>query len=242
MPDDFITAGPRMSEEGIEASRQRALKLFGVDIGILHTPELFDGNAGYFNRKSAVEFSRNLDRDKLVDPAFKLKIKNAIGRHGLIVIGKGYKRRGVVEHEIGHGISTYKGTPFERWTHKPGVIGASGLYSTIPSTIAGSVLGYKYGIPAGVLGGAALGVLTNFPELYSEHSANRYARKLMTDAMNKRVSYFRTLGGYVVGSALTPAISGGLGGGLEKIKEKRLVERLKKQWMKEQAGNVATES
>jgi hypothetical protein len=207
--------------------RDKAKNEFGTDIGVAHVPELFSDNAVYLHPDSAGPYLRKVLRRKYVPEELKEKLRSASGRHGLILTGKDMKRRGVLEHEYGHGIAASKGGPLEKLVSKPWVMQGRGIYHKMPSIMA-ALLGGKYGVRKGMLSGAAAGLITDSPRLYAEHAANRYARELLPEDVEQSISYTKPMISNVVTSTLPFASLGafsGLGHKLTGAAKRMLLKR-----------------
>ena len=190
---------------------EKAKQQHGVDIGAAHVPELFEENAVFIHPDTARPYLRKALRRKYVPEELKQKLRDAAGRHGIVLTGKHMKRRGILEHEFGHGIAAAKGGPIEKTVSQPWVMQHRGLYHKLPSLAAGLV-GGRYGIGKGLLAGAATGLATDAPRLYAEHAANKYARGLLPDEAQEQVSYTKPMLSNVATSVLPFAALGAFSG------------------------------
>ena len=175
-------------------------KKYGLDVGITYSP-LVDRNAMYM----PPDVVSDIKGEQL--SATEKKLMQHSKKHGLIVLGRGFNKPGVLAHEMGHAVARFKGGPIERSVHGswPSSL-AYGLLGKAPAIIGGGVLGMLGLGPIGAgLGAGAGGLLTGLPTFYREHAANRYARKLMDEKTNERTSFWPSLGTYVSSATLGPA-------------------------------------
>lgn len=194
-------------------SVRQAKKDYGVDVGYIGNSPMIQDNAFYVPKEDV----RAAMKEVNATSAELTRALRAARKHGLVVTGEGFNKPGIIEHELGHAVATHKGGPLERLSHTALAPVSAGL---------GVQLGMAHGINTGIKTRSALrGALaalslsgpTALPLLYREHAANRYAREIMNDDMNKRVSYTPTLGSYAFGTAGAPAVFGGAVGLAHKL-------------------------
>ena len=205
----------RPGVRNVDAIRQKAKDLYGVDLGSVHMPDVIQDNAVFIHPDASRRFKKNVLSRVSVAPDMKDKIREAASRHGMIVTGKHMKRHGVLEHEYGHAVASGNGNILERMASKPWVMNNRLYYHTIPSFATAAAIGKgggKYGWLKGLGAGAAMGALTDSPRLYAEHSANRYAKTLLPDEMKDEVSYTKPMIRNVLQSTLPYAGIGTVAG------------------------------
>lgn len=182
----------------------KAKKEFGVNVGYQDEPAMKD---------NALFAPKEILTEATADSPDNLKLKILMRKakeQGLVVTGEGYKRPGIVEHELGHAIAKSKGTPWEKFTHSR----VAPVLSTL-SSLTGGILGYGVGVKHGPLAGALTGLgisgLGNLPTIHGEMIANRYASELMPEK-KERVSTWPFVGSYINAGVTTPTVAGALAG------------------------------
>jgi len=201
----------------VDSIRDKVKELHGIDIGTAHVPSALSNNAMFVHPTESKPYIRKVLRRKYIPEELKEKLREARGRHGTVLTGKHMKRRGVLEHEYGHGIASAKGNLLERISSHPAIMQYRGAYHKLPAMIAGILAGKK-GMTRGALAGAGVGLLTDAPRLYAEHSANQYAKDLMTDEQKQDVSYVRPMIGNMLSATAPYALIGAMSGLGHKIK------------------------
>jgi hypothetical protein len=190
---------------------------YDVEPGYLYSPRLAGQNAFYVDRPAVDRF---LQTNPDMDPKLRKQVLQSAKRHGLIVAGKGWKKPGVVEHEVGHAVATHAGGPIERFVHRPGVSEYEKYYHTVPSAVLAAVAGRKYGPLTGGAIGALTGLTTGLPMLYRELAADRRAREFMRDKDKEMVSNWPFVGSYLAGATVPFAASGAGIGLVSKLVDK----------------------
>lgn len=196
---------------------RQAKDKYGVEPGYLYSPRLAGQNAFYINKGSVDKY---LQANPEMDPKLRESILQRAGKHGLIVSGKGWKKPGVVEHEVGHAVAANAGGPIEKFVHKPEVAAYSKYYHTVPSAVLAAVMGRRAGPLVGGAVGALAGLTTGMPTLYRELAADRRAREFMTDKDKAKISTWPFIGTYLAGATVPFAASGAGVGIFSKLVDK----------------------
>ena len=213
---------PHVSPQAVNRAFEFVKKKHGLDVGYMHDPYLTGLNAGYSPRKSLLD--RAKQTEKVIEGPFKEgippatrralkrrieKIRERMGRHGLVMTGTHFKKPGTVEHELGHAIAAHRGSFLERLGHGE-LPKYSLLYHTLPSYGAALAAGLKKGPLAGLAAGGLVGALTELPTLKAEWAANKYAEPIIKEVHPGRPLHgkWKAYGTYVLPSTLPYAISG----------------------------------
>jgi hypothetical protein len=206
--------------KGLPTSRReksimrQAKEDYGVESGYAYVPKLSRGNSMFISSDNIKEYMR---RNADLDPKIMKALTKNVGKHGLVVAGKGWKKPGVVEHEFGHAIAQEGGSPLEKLVHKPWVDDYERYYHTIPSHIVGGATGRFKGGAAGMLAGALAGLAFGSPRIYREMIADKYGKKLMTEKDKARTSSWPFLGSYIAQAAVPATVTGGVVGGASQL-------------------------
>lgn len=226
MPDpitqSFIESAQQMPMVRSTRKLEEETAQRGVRVGTAHVPGILERNAYFLSRENAEKFIKLLEERKLPYSEIK-RIKNSIKDDGLILTGKYFKRRGIVEHEAGHAIARKKGQWWERWTQHPWTNWVSVL-SGGPGAALGFGLGYRRGILPGLIGGAVPGLIGNIPLLVREMAANKYAKQLMDPDLAEKMPFGKQVGGYALGR-MVPTVAAGLSAAILGRTAKTIVEK-----------------
>jgi len=181
---------------------QEAKKDYGVNVGYSHGGDF--ENAASIPKgelKDAYEDEKTVKLKKLIQKA---------KQHGIVMTAQGYRRPGIVEHELGHTIAREKGTPWEKFTHSRA---ANALYnvSQLAGMGAGIYAGGKYGPLAGAAAGLGTSALAGAPFVHGEMIANRYGNELLPED-KPRIATWPFVGSYINRAITAPTIAGGLTG------------------------------
>ena len=200
-------AGDKALEDVPEYTRkpttfQAAKKDYGTDVGYMQSRN-FD-SAMVVPKQDITKAYDNTSSEKL-----KILLRRA-KEHGLVITGEGYRRPGIVEHEIGHAIAKNTGTPWEKFTQGRAAP-VLGTLAGIAGLGAGLHAGRKWGPVAGGLAGLGISGLGNIPNIHGEMIANQYAKELLPEG-TKSVSTWPFLGSYVNAGVTAPTVAGALAG------------------------------
>ena len=185
----------------------RAKQLYGVDINAVSARN-YD-NAAWMPRQAVKPFVKHFAKAYGVNP--ELAARRAT-KHGLIMLGRENKKRGVLAHEMGHAIAAASGTPVEKLTHNKNVDKYKTLYHTIPSALVAYFGGRGGRTGRGMLAGTVAGLITGAPTILGEIAANKYGRSLLSERDNAAVTYTPSLATYVAGHTLPYTLTGLLAG------------------------------
>jgi hypothetical protein len=195
---------------GVPSAFKGAKKDYGMNIGYVHDPKEGE-NAFYITKEDLKDALQNSDNDPFFDAKPITKMLHSAKQHGLVITGKGYKKPGVIEHEIGHAIAKHKGTPWERFTHSWAADPLMDLGWGL-GIMGGQLAGTRYpglkGRALGALVGGGIAGLGTLPSVSREMSADRYAKDLMSEDMAKRVKTWPFIGGYANPGITLPLVSG----------------------------------
>lgn len=207
-------AGQHAIEEVPEYKRKpgtfrEAKKEYGLNVGYAQNEDI--DNAMSIPKQELQELSANYAAHEPTDTSTKLKqFLRKAKEHGLIVTGEGYRRPGVVEHELGHAIAQNMGTPWERFTHSR-IAPLLSLLGTAGGMGAGLYAGKKWGPAAGALAGLGASALGNVPTIHGEMVANQYANELLPENA-KSVKTWPFVGSYINAGVTAPTVAGALMG------------------------------
>jgi hypothetical protein len=182
---------------------QKAKKEYGVDVGYAHG--VGKDNAG-FARKEELREAANAGED--YSEHYRKLLQKAKAQ-GLVITAKGYRRPGVVEHELGHAIAA-KGSGLERFTQGAWAKGLSGLGS-VGGLAAGVYAGAAHGPLAGALTGLGVAGLGNLPLISGEVLAHRYGKELLPKG-REGINSAPFVGSYINSGITAPTVAGALMG------------------------------
>ena len=223
-----------MRAEGIEhletlptSHREKAIMRqvkndYGIEPGYLYEPRLSRTNAMFVKPEDVESFAQS----SILDPKIKEKLRSRVGPEGLVLVGKGWKKPGVLEHEFGHAIASYKGNVLEKAVHRQGVEDYAPYYRNLPSFVLGGVAGRMRGPLAGGAVGALAGLVLGSPIIYRELLADHYGKKLMREEDIAKNKTWPFIGSYVTPAVVPPAVGGAVVGGASKLLE--LLRRARK--------------
>lgn len=195
----------------------------GLDLGVVDLGKPAAGSAFWLPRESSKNILTWLKQNKVNLSARKREeIKRHRGRSGLVLFGEGFRKPGILAHELGHAFAQEKGNVLERGaTDLAMATGPRSLIThVIPSAVLAGLAGRRFGPIGGALGGVGAGLVTNAPTLLSELAANRYAGKFLTEEEKEATKGFYTPQWlrYASGSALPFGLLGGLVGAIKKFR------------------------
>lgn len=185
-----------------------------LNVGYMHSPSVAGDNAFFATKKDLEDIIKDNKDNPLFDPKSFGRMLRAAKQHGLVVTGKGFKKPGVIEHELGHAIATHRGTDWEKFTHEAAapVLNSLGMLAGIGSGMAVALTGSagprRRALAA--LTGGGVASLFNVPLVSRELTANRYGRELMDDETNDKVKNWPFVGTYVNSGLTFPAVSSSL--------------------------------
>lgn len=185
-------------------------KEHGIDVGYAHSPAAAGENAFFATKKDLEDIIKDPMLDKKDIKTFTKLVRQA-REHGLIVTGKGFKKPGVIEHELGHALAANKGTPWEKFTHGD-VPPALQLLGTMGGLGGGYIIGGMKGPLVGALTALGISGLTSVPMVHREMIANRYGAEMMTPEMQEKVKNWPFLGSYINAGITMPTVGGALSG------------------------------
>jgi len=182
----------------------------GLNVGYLHDPRIAGHNAFYVPKDVLIDRLKEPDLEKATTKQLTQMLRKA-KQHGLVITGTGFKKPGIIEHELGHAIATHSDSPWDKFTHSslaPGI----GFLGWLAGIASGHYMGSTRGMRAGALTGLGVSGLGAIPMISREMTADRYGHELMDPEKVKQEKTWPFIAGYANPLITFPTVAGALSG------------------------------